>query len=320
MKQFLFVLFVAVLVLSGVRAAQGQQTQSLPEDSAAASAQATGVAAPVPAPSHPVVTDPLLLRLNVPAARLDLYRKDQWVKSYKVAIGMPRYPTPPGDFTISMIIWNPWWIPPESEWAKDAEKTPPGPSNPLGVVKMIMEDGIRIHGTNQNSSIGRAVSHACIRMYNKDARELAWEIQSRYSEKADPALLDTYQRNRRTSYYVPLFEVVPVEAVYRQVERKEDQLLLHPNLYQMEGFTEQLSEALKDHPEVVLNDALVKKLNKMRSRKTVEVTLDQIKEWTQPPQPNLSQAQTGRPGEALNPHAAQALEAKPAESRSAVLD
>lgn len=279
MIRIFFYIFSWVLFSAGWSAAW-----ALPEDSAA---QAVGEGAPIPQvetlPTHPPITEPLALRLNIPAARLDLYRTGQWVKSYKVAVGMPRYPTPVRDYNISMIIWNPWWIPPESEWAKDAEKTPPGPGNPLGVVKLIMEDELRIHGTNQSSSIGRAISHACIRMYNKDVKELAWEIQSRYSEKTDPALLDTYQRRRSTTYYVPLFETVPVTVEYRQVERKEDYLLLHPNRYGLEGFAEQLAEALMDQPHVVIDKALLKRLNKLRSRKTVQVSLADILTWTQPP-------------------------------------
>jgi L,D-transpeptidase-like protein len=280
---------------------------ALPEDGAA---QSVGEGAPIEAPTQPPVTEPLSLRLNIPAARLDLYRQDQFVKSYKVAVGQKANPTPLRDYTISMIIWNPWWIPPDSEWAKDAEKTPPGAGNPLGVVKMIMEEGVRIHGTNQSSSIGRAVSHACIRMFNKDAKELAWEIQSRYSEKADPTLLDTYQHHRSTAYYVPLFASVPVAVEYLQVERKEDQLLLHPNFYGMEGFSEQLAEALKDHPEVDLNKALIKKLNKMRAGKSVEVSVAQVLEWAQQVESKGSKEKSPGDKDAsqpLNSHAAQAL-------------
>ena len=315
MKRIICYIFTVSLLLSwGLVQAQAQAPH---EEGAAQSVQQAAPMKKVeesPAdletsPAAPVAQD-LSLRLNIPAARLDLYDQGQLVKSYRVAVGQKAYPTPLRDYTISMIIWNPWWIPPDSDWAKDAEKTPPGPDNPLGVVKMIMEEGVRIHGTNQNSSIGRAVSHACIRMFNKDAKELAWEIQSRYSEKVDPALLDTYQRHRSTTYYVPLSAYIPVAVEYRQVERKEDQLFLYPNFYGLEGFSEQLAEVLQDHPDLAGNAALVKKLNKMRAGKTVEVSVAQVQDWALHPEEKglkKKKSQEKAASQPLNGHAAQAL-------------
>ena len=254
----------------------------------------------------PEPKEPIYLRMNLPAHRLDLYVNDALAGSFPIAIGMPRYPTPIRDYNISMIIWNPWWIPPDSDWAKDAEKTPPGPGNPLGVVKLIMESGIRIHGTNKPSSIGRARSHACLRMHNKDARELAWAIQTRYSEKTEPELLEKYRRNRRSTYWVKLFQTVPVYTEYIQVERKEDRLILHPNPYWRGGFEAQLADALTDHPEILIDKKLVKKLNKMRRRKTVEVPLSQVLDWGKPYTPSFSEGPRGDELP-LNAHSAQAL-------------
>ncbi len=254
--------------------------------------------------------EPIELKLNVPATRLDLYIKNQLIRSFQVAIGTPRYPTPHRDYKISMIIWNPWWIPPDSEWAQDAEKTPPGPGNPLGVVKLIMEDGIRIHGTNAPRSIGRASSHACLRMHNEEARELAWEIQKRYSEKIDAALLDKYRRNRRHPYYVKLLGEVPVSLAYQQVERKGDRLLLHPNPYGRPGFETQLTEALMDHPEVLIDKALIKKLNKLRRGKTTETSIEDLVQWSSPLASRLPPSPRGTGGP-LNSHADKALMAQP---------
>jgi hypothetical protein len=243
----------------------------------------------------PEPKEPVYLRMNLPAHRLDLYINDSLKGSYPIAIGMPRYPTPIRNYNISMIVWNPWWIPPDSDWAKDAKKTPPGPGNPLGVVKMIMESGIRIHGTNHPSSIGRALSHACLRMHNEDAREVAWAIQSRYSEKDDPELLEKYRRNRRSTYWVKLFQTVPVYTEYIQVERKDDRLVLHPNPYWHRGFEAQLADALKDHPEINLDKNLIKKLNKMRRRKTVEIPLQEVLSWGKPYTATPSDKPQGQP-------------------------
>jgi hypothetical protein len=42
----------------------------------------------------------------------------------------------------------------------------------LGTHRLILGDGYLIHGTNQETSIGDAVSHGCIRMYNDDVERL----------------------------------------------------------------------------------------------------------------------------------------------------
>jgi hypothetical protein len=42
----------------------------------------------------------------------------------------------------------------------------------LGTHKLVLGDGYLIHGTNQETSIGDAVSHGCIRMFNDDVERL----------------------------------------------------------------------------------------------------------------------------------------------------
>jgi hypothetical protein len=42
----------------------------------------------------------------------------------------------------------------------------------LGTRKLVLGDGYLIHGTNQETSIGDAVSHGCVRMYNEDVERL----------------------------------------------------------------------------------------------------------------------------------------------------
>lgn len=50
----------------------------------------------------------------------------------------------------------------------------PNPGGPFGTLWMsLSKEHYGIHGTNNPSSIGKAVSKGCIRMYNKDVEELA---------------------------------------------------------------------------------------------------------------------------------------------------
>ena len=103
------------------------------------------------------------------------YRYDHLVKRYPVAVGQPRYPTPTGTYKIIQMTKNPKWLPPNSDWAKNATPAPPGPNNPLGTRWMgTSASGIGIHGVpaSENSSIGTYASHGCIRMYNWDAVQL----------------------------------------------------------------------------------------------------------------------------------------------------
>lgn len=84
---------------------------------------------------------------------LTLYRNGKWFKSYPVAIGKPSTPTPKGTFTIINKAYN--------------------PGGPFGARWLgLSKKGYGIHGTNNPSSIGKAVSNGCIRTYNPNIIEL----------------------------------------------------------------------------------------------------------------------------------------------------
>jgi len=73
---------------------------------------------------------------------------------------------------------EPAWSPPDSI-RKDYRSLPPvvpggSPQNPMGVAAMTLSGGgqYAIHGTNNEGSIGKFVSHGCIRMHNADIQDL----------------------------------------------------------------------------------------------------------------------------------------------------
>lgn len=105
---------------------------------------------------------------------LDLYVEGKVFKSYPVATGSPGYATPHGQFTIVAKRRNPGWGNPGAPWSMNMPAyIPPGPGNPLGTRALNLSiSGIRIHGTPNSGSIGRAASHGCIRMFMNDAEEL----------------------------------------------------------------------------------------------------------------------------------------------------
>jgi lipoprotein-anchoring transpeptidase ErfK/SrfK len=107
------------------------------------------------------------------ANRLFLYRGKPKRTALGVATGQPSYPTPLGEFTIVSKQLNPWWYPPDSDWAAGLSPVPPGPGNPLGTRWMgLSAPGVGIHGTPDAASIGYSASHGCIRMRISDAEWL----------------------------------------------------------------------------------------------------------------------------------------------------
>lgn len=96
----------------------------------------------------------------------------QRAKRFGVATGQSAYPTPRGLREIIEMWANPWWYPPDSDWAAGAEPIPPGPGNPLGTRWMGLGDAVGIHGTPDAASIGYSASHGCIRMLIPDAEWL----------------------------------------------------------------------------------------------------------------------------------------------------
>jgi L,D-transpeptidase catalytic domain len=95
------------------------------------------------------------------------------VRSFRIAVGQPSYPTPLGRWRMVSMQRNPWWYPPDSDWASGAEPIPPGPGNPLGTRWMgLSARGVGIHGTYNAASVGGFASHGCIRMYLHEAEWL----------------------------------------------------------------------------------------------------------------------------------------------------
>ena len=110
--------------------------------------------------------------------RLRLFENGRLVKTFGVATGQSSFPTPIGNFEITTLQRNPWWYPPPSDWAKDADPVPPGPGNPLGTRWMgISAPYVGIHGTPDAASIGYSASHGCVRMRIPEAEWLFQQVE-----------------------------------------------------------------------------------------------------------------------------------------------
>lgn len=105
--------------------------------------------------------------ISISERKLTLIECGEVVKTYEIAVGKPSTPSPRGEFTVISRIKNPTWYGPGGQIA------PPGKGNPVGTRWIgLSKKGYGIHGTNQPDSIGKAASHGCIRMRNRDVEEL----------------------------------------------------------------------------------------------------------------------------------------------------
>jgi lipoprotein-anchoring transpeptidase ErfK/SrfK len=125
----------------------------------------------------PKVTDESLntvILVHANANKLYLYKNGTIARTFGVATGTSRYPTPTGHYSVTLKRYLPTWVNPYSEWSLNSPPSiPPGPSNPLGLRALnISAPGIRIHGSPADSSIGYNASHGCIRMHNSDVVQL----------------------------------------------------------------------------------------------------------------------------------------------------
>ncbi len=106
---------------------------------------------------------------------LRLFKDLKVVKRYSVAVGQPAYPTPSGQWTIANKQVDPTWSVPNSPWAGELQGTTVdggSAANPLKARWMGIVNGIGIHGTGEDGSIGSRASHGCIRMHVADVKAL----------------------------------------------------------------------------------------------------------------------------------------------------
>jgi lipoprotein-anchoring transpeptidase ErfK/SrfK len=118
---------------------------------------------------------PMALTVSRNETTVRLFKRGKLVKSYRVAVGSPEFPTPTGRFVVQSMQKNPSWNVPNSAWAGSlAGTTIPGgdPNNPLVARWIGFNGSVGFHGTNNGGSLGSAASHGCIRMDPNDVIDL----------------------------------------------------------------------------------------------------------------------------------------------------
>jgi len=124
--------------------------------------------------------------VSFPDRKLALLEGDRVIKVYDVAVGTAVSPSPTGEFQVVQRLENPTYY-------KPGVVIGPGAQNPLGPRWIGLNvKGFGIHGTNRPDSIGKNVSHGCIRLRNEDIRDLFARVQvgdhvSLVAERTDEA-------------------------------------------------------------------------------------------------------------------------------------
>lgn len=135
------------------------------------------------------------IEIDTAKNELTLLQGYSWRATYSVALGYDkpvtlnnkvyRFNTPKGHFVITKMAEEPEWIPPDWYYHElgitdiPAIKDRPRIKGHLGKYAMYLNsEGIMIHGTDNESTIGQNVSHGCVRMKKGDLKEVYTKVHN----------------------------------------------------------------------------------------------------------------------------------------------
>jgi hypothetical protein len=186
------------------------------------------------APNEPNIR----LTLNIPSFRLTLWQNDKEAKSYFIGVGMREHPLYIGDREARELIWNPAWIPPDSDWVLEMKGVMPGevikasdPRNPLGKMKIPLGDHFLIHQARGMGDVGNLVSHGCVRMPLPDLYDLADKIIAARNAPVSSKRIAAAKRSQRT-LVVRLEEPVPMDINYDTLVVEDGVLHIYADVYE----------------------------------------------------------------------------------------
>jgi lipoprotein-anchoring transpeptidase ErfK/SrfK len=126
----------------------------------------------------------IAVKVDTKTNMLGVFDGEKLVAAYPVTVGSEHNESPIGDWKVVRISKLPTFRY-DKEMLQHGERSGnfyllrPGPRNPVGVMWIALnKKGIGIHGTDDPASIGRHVSHGCIRLANWDVVRLATKIKS----------------------------------------------------------------------------------------------------------------------------------------------
>ena len=144
-------------------------------------------------PSDLMNSEGLQLVLDRSLRQLMVLRDGRLLRRYPAAVGTEGWETPAGRHQVLEKVANPHW-----EHPGDGRTVPPGRTNPLGSrwigfhrnceprtnawdgERYLSVDGCTVagfHGTPHRWTVGRAVSHGCVRLFEENVQEVFELVQ-----------------------------------------------------------------------------------------------------------------------------------------------
>lgn len=127
---------------------------------------------------------PVSVKVDTKSNMLGVFEGDKIIASYPVTIGSAQTQSPLGEWKIRGVAKMPNFRYDEQmlqhgERSKNFHMLAPGPNNPVGVMWIALnKKGIGLHGTAEPDTIGRSVSHGCVRLANWDIVRLAGKVKA----------------------------------------------------------------------------------------------------------------------------------------------
>jgi lipoprotein-anchoring transpeptidase ErfK/SrfK len=228
------------------------------------------------------------ITVDVPAFRLTLWQNGKEAKVYKIGVGMKKYPLAIGERKIEQVIWNPSWIPPDSDWVSDHAGVSVGevipasdPRNPIGKVKMPLGDGYLIHEAHGVGDQGNLVSHGCVRLVRSDLYDLAEKIVAARSLPITAKQIARAKLSKKM-LVAQLDTPLDIDINYDTQVVEGGELHLYADVYGRGTNTiEALRAELSDYnvDQSAIDNATIKKLLSLPTRgRQYVVSLDSIKQ------------------------------------------
>ncbi len=230
--------------------------------------------------------DNLKITVNVPSFQMTLWQNGKEVKTYPIGVGLKEYPIYVGYLKASAVIWNPSWIPPDSDWVVESKKVkigkiirPTNRHNPLGKMKIPLGGGYLIHQAKGVGDLGSLVSHGCVRVLQADLYDLADKIVAARELDLTPKQIAQAKKTKKT-LAAELEPVIPVEITYDTMVVEAGKLHIYPDVYDRKKNTiENLRAELRSSgvDAADLSDETLKKmLTRAVSKKQFVVSVENI--------------------------------------------
>jgi lipoprotein-anchoring transpeptidase ErfK/SrfK len=139
---------------------------------------------PVAPPEKGQAPDGTQIVVSKSSSTLTVRQGERVVFFAPVSAGSEHDPLPIGDWKVQGVALNPSFnYNPDLFWDADPEhskaKIPAGPNNPVGVVWIdLSKEHYGIHGTPEPRTIGKTLSHGCVRLTNWDALTVAGLVKA----------------------------------------------------------------------------------------------------------------------------------------------